>query len=723
MCDINYFNKSKFLFLVRAVLFIVCISISYTGCSEHQNEPSYETSHQTATRNLYTLNPVENCDDLLQQLKNRAIAEMEEIIGETMENVLENGLSCYSPIYTDQDNVKAEPTNTPSEGDRASEYSETNTQVKGVDEADFIKNDGKYIYILVDKTFKIIDAWPPQNANVISSYQIEGTPERLFIHNNKALIYASLDRNELPSPYPIFYGGRGLIDQACTYGYNCDFTGNGKDLKITVLDISDPENPDPEREIRFNGTYINSRRIGSAVHTVILFPELTIKGISYWPESLDYCWKTEDKRPSQEEIIKKFETLMAKNRTLIEDSRISDWLPEIQDTRYTAAGQVIVDDVFDCSEFYVSKLLNGKAVLSLVSFEMNRSDDLNITSILGNAGAVYASSSALYISSRHRYRMHMPWFYDTDQKIEEVSTVHKFNLMNLPADCKYAGSGVVKGKVLNQFSMDEYNGDFRIATTTGHVPAPGVHSTLSILREKDNQLETIGKIDHIAPKEDIRSVRFDGPRGFIVTFKKTDPLFAMDLSNPFEPCIAGQLKIPGYSTYMHLMDENHLLTIGYDAEDGGDGRFAWFQGIMLQIFDISNLNRPEKTFDWIIGTRGSSSEAATNHLAFNYYPPKDILALPMTVCEDSEGGSSYGNLTFSGLIIYDVTADSGFSEKGRISHTEGMDGYGCSNWWTNANTIVKRSIIMDNFIYSVTPDKIKIQNLDNLGTDVLVLDL
>ena len=126
-----------------------------------------------------------------------------------------------------------------------------------------------------------------------------------------------------------------------------------------------------------------------------------------------------------------------------------------------------------------------------------------------------------------------------------------------------------------------------------------------------------------------------------------------------------ELKIPGFSTYMHMMDDEHLLTIGYDADD--QGSFAWFTGVMLQIFDVSDPKNPRLTHKDVIGTRGSSSEALTNHLAFNYFAPKDLLALPMTICEGSSGGGSYGTtMTFSGLMVFDVTAASGFSLRGKV---------------------------------------------------------
>ncbi len=277
--------------------------------------------------------------------------------------------------------------------------------------------------------------------------------------------------------------------------------------------------------------------------------------------------------------------------------------------------------------------------------------------------------------------------------------------------------------------MDEKDGFLRVATTSGHLPSPDAHNTMTILESTGNgtsgELETEAKIDDIAPGEDIRSVRFDDDRGFIVTFKKTDPLFVFDLANPRAPKILGELKIPGFSTYMHLMDSTHLLTIGYDAADKGD--FAYFTGMILQIFDVSNPADPKLAHKETIGTRGSSSEAATNHLAFNYFAPKNLLALPMTICEGGNENGGYGtNMTFSGLMVYEVTAATGFKLKGRVDHPSvagQLNSYGysnsaCSNWWSNASSEVKRSIIMDDWVYSVSTSRIKANSLGNLGQNV-----
>jgi uncharacterized secreted protein with C-terminal beta-propeller domain len=214
-------------------------------------------------------------------------------------------------------------------------------------------------------------------------------------------------------------------------------------------------------------------------------------------------------------------------------------------------------------------------------------------------------------------------------------------------------------------------------------------------------------------------VRFDGDRGYVVTFKKTDPLFVLDLRDPSTPAILGELKIPGFSTYMHRIDPTHLLSIGFDANDHGD--FAYFDGVILQIFDVSHPTEPVLVHREKIGTRGSSSEAATDHLAFNYLAERNLLAIPMTVCQGGGDGTFGDKLAFSGLLVYDVTVEGGFRRLGGIDH--GTQGASCNTWWSNATSHVKRSIFMDDLVFSIATDHMKVQRLDHLGQDVSDISL
>jgi uncharacterized secreted protein with C-terminal beta-propeller domain len=215
-------------------------------------------------------------------------------------------------------------------------------------------------------------------------------------------------------------------------------------------------------------------------------------------------------------------------------------------------------------------------------------------------------------------------------------------------------------------------------------------------------------------------VRFDGERAFVVTFKKTDPLYAFDLSDPTAPHITGELKIPGFSTYMHMLDDTHLLTIGYDADDHGS--FAYFDGVLLQIFDVSDPTQPALAHRHVIGTRGSSSEALTNHLAFTWYPEMALLAIPMTLCEGGDDGTYGSTMTFSGLMLFDAAVATGFAEHGRVAHAP-SSGIHCGNWWTDAESVVRRSLFLDHYVYSISDAELKVRSVHALGTPLVDLPL
>jgi hypothetical protein len=654
------------------------------------------------------LQPLTSCQDVENAVRASALRYMNERLDERLETFLQNnGNDCYgmggAGGGSSADAGAAPPPENTDDG--AEETSETNNQVAGVDEADFVKNDNQYIYLVSGGHLRIIDAWPAEQAAEIAKVPLTGTPLSIFVADDKVLVYAS-DSNAPYSP-------------PCSYGYDCDFVGDGTPTRISVFDITDRTNPILERELELSGSFLGARRIGSAVHTLVhdgadLFP-----GVSYTPESLNSC------QEQPETVIQSaFDELRYQNTQMIATAQISDKLPRVTDIVHAGANAGSNADVMtSCQGYYNSPIGDGTGFLTLLSLDIADTGSLDTSTIFSRPGATYASGEALYISVRHDASASTGWYTDAAGE-QQASTVHKFQLISDPPSATYRASGLVEGAVLNQFSMDEYDRHFRIATTSGHVPDPSVHSAVTILSEQGDQLVQIGKLDNIAPTEDIRSVRFDGRRGYIVTFKKTDPLFVLDLATPTNPQILGELKIPGFSTYMHRIDENHLLSIGYDADDQGD--FAWFTGVMLQIFDVTNPTDPQLMHKEVIGTRGSSSEALNNHLGFTYFAAKDVLALPMTVCEDSAGGGSYGtSMTFSGLMVFDTTVAEGFELRGQIPFpTDGAGGYddlGCSNWWTDARSEVRRSIFMDDYVYAISNDLVKVAKLDDLGTEVAAI--
>jgi len=584
----------------------------------------------------------------------------------------------------------AAPANSPArdskkkEAEKAGSASGTNNQVAGVDEADIVKTDGRYVYLAANGALRIVEALNP---HVVSTTRVPGTTRELFVEGDRAVVYAS----------------NGPVGRRCTYGYDCAFGGDGTSTKVTVLDISNRAEPKVVREIDLSGSLIAARRIGSTVHTVVSDGDSRQPAYETWPPGLDMCGTIE------KTVRAKFAQLKIANEKKIRAKTTS--FPTLTEKGTT---QEL------CSTLLRTPIRDGKAFTTLVSFDMAHDAAApSSATIQSRPGAVFASQDALYVSVVHQKPATGRW-YSYAPSANEVSAIHKFKIGASPRDTRYVGSGTVPGHVLNQFAMDEWYGYLRVATTKGRVPDPNVESAVSVLAEtQDGNLARVGAVEKIAPGEDIRAVRFDDDRGYVVTFKKTDPLFVLDLFEPSKPRVLGELKIPGFSTYIHRIDPEHLLSIGFDADDHGS--FAFFDGVILQLFDVKNPTDPRLVHKEKIGTRGSSSEAATDHLAFNYFADEGLLAVPMTICEGGGDGRNGDRLAFSGLLVYDVDVERGFTRLGGVDH--GTKGVSCGTWWSNANSAVKRSVFLDDLVYSIATDRVKVQRLGRLGVDLADLSL
>jgi len=694
-----------------------------------------EEAIQTIEMDRYVLLAAQSCEDVAKLWRQRAIEYMERQLDSFREAVLDPEF-CHEKHYYDGAAVQDCSALEEPDDKGAKSYSTTNTQEVGVDEADFLKNDGKYIYILVGTQLQILDAWPAEEAKKISATAIEGTPRKLYVHKDVAVVYSSLGGDDGYDEHD----GYGPPYTECTYGYDCDFTGDGLDSKVTVLDISDRKAPKAIRELYVEGSYLNSRRVEDFVYTMFYFadPPMPAGMTFYPPQYKKHVWDCDEERDDvglDEGAVKAdFEALRLANIALINSMPFSKWLPHAEDIWYVN-GQAVGkgNPMNDCSGYYLSQSGDGFAMISLLSFDLTTQGPIENSTILSRPGAVYASKQSLYLAVRHQ-RQGMDYWFGEVEASEEASTIHQFMMAADKPKTAYVGSGIVKGRALNQFAMSQKDGRLRLATTSGYLPSPEVHNTISVLELKAGKLELVGQLDNLAPSEDIRSVRFSGDLAFMVTFKKVDPLFVIDLSDPTNPTVKGELKIPGYSTYMHFLDSQHILSIGFDAEDHGS--FAYYQGILLQVFDVTDITKPSLLHKEIIGTRGTTSDAATNHLAFNFFKPLEALALPMVVCEESEEGGSYGDeMTFNGLMVYKVTVADGFNYLGGIPHAVAEfdpydydwywgDNSWCSTWWSQpSSSTVKRSIFMEDYVYSIAPNQIIIAHISKLDEPIATIDL
>ncbi len=589
----------------------------------------------------------------------------------------------------------------------ADSYSTTNNQVPGVDEADIMKNDGKWIYVLANGRLQIVDAWPPDQAHKVSDTPVQGTPVSMLTYKDRLTVF-SVDQNYTPE---------------CDYAYDCDVTGRGVGTRVTTYDISDRGKPVRIRQTYLpQGHFVNARRIGPQVYVVVFLPMdnlyslLYSTGLKFVPDSVAAAEASAQcEHPldmSQDAIRQAFEDLYRKNVEIINKMDLDSYVNGMSDTVYTRDGwsRHLKTPLDNCNAYYLSNGSRDMDLIAVLGFDITKQEPLSAAVVRSKPGIVFATHQSLYISMWYNKYRESDWFDGVNDSA--LTVIHRFDLQPGTPDVTYHASGWVPGHALNQFSMDEQDEYVRIATTVDWKRV----SLVTVLKPDGRDLKVVGQLNNIAPGEDIRAVRFNGNLGFVVTFKKTDPLFVIDLSDPTKPKIKGKLKIPGYSTYMHFMDRNHLLSIGYDAQD--EGNFAWFQGVQLQVFDVTNITQPKLLHKTVIGTRGTASEAALHHLAFNYFKPKDLLAIPMVICEGGQGGSDYGDyMTFNGLMVYHVTIDDGFKYLGGIAHDTGKAGdYNdrCGQWWSNSTSTVKRSIFLDDHVVSVAMDRLDFAPLSDL---------
>jgi hypothetical protein len=413
-------------------------------------------------------------------------------------------------------------------------------------------------------------------------------------------------------------------------------------------------------------------------------------------------------------------------------------------------GTAVSAQTIPCEDFYVPNAGSTESGITEVA-SLDLADPAATpkqTAILGRADTVYGSTDTLYLAARAWVQI--PWGEWGDEPVsvsgsgtgtsknfeQRIITpystakthLHKFEFTSDPKFPNYQASGTVVGNVHNQFSLDHKDGYLRVATTesrqyldqNGHwvspdrnlpnttttpIVRPGNVNRLFVLAQNGAWLDVVGDGGELAPNETIRSVRFLGSRGYVVTFRQVDPLFVFELSNPSSPTLLAALKIPGFSEYMHPLDETHLLTIGRDATVQGQTR-----GLQLQIFDVADGANPKVTQKFTYtGSEYGSSEAEYDHKAFTYFADRQLLAFPYM----TYGGSTWGMR--SSLELFRVSSAGGFQKLGSIDHSPLVQSAGqgyCGGYYRPS---VRRGVFLDNFVYSISYGGVVVKNADDLG--------
>jgi len=552
----------------------------------------------------------ENIDQLKKALKNNSYAInkgeifLEDALGSIGESSVDSAVTGNSSIDK--------------------EYSETNTQVQGVDEADIVKTDGDYIYYVAESKVYIISA---KDLKVISKVEYNNDKERfypreIYINDNRLIVLGnSTEYKELEDNNDELNKYYGRINTSHF-------------AKAIVFDIINKEKPLELRQVSLDGSYSNSRMIGDNLYFI------STKYVYYYNDMKD-----------------------------------EDILPLIKDTANVEKEKRIA-----CTDIVYFPNTRNTSYMLVAGFNINNNEKVSMETFFGANDTVYCSEKNLYIAQT----VYKNGILSSNVK----SQLYKFNLDN--SSIKLQGKAEVKGNLNDQFSMDEYEGNLRIATTDNYSK-----SSTNQLYILDKDLNQIGKVENLAKGEKIYSVRFVGKIGYVVTFKEIDPLFVIDLSDPSNPKVKGKLKIPGYSSYLHPYDETHIIGIGYNTKSNGYGGII-NSSMKMSMFDVSDLENPKELFHVNIGDDYTYSEITNNHKALFYHKDKNLIGFPVTYRENNASRDK------NGFIIYKINLEKGFEKYGEILQN------------IDYRTNVDRVIYIGDVLYTLSNTKIVSYNLIDL---------
>lgn len=521
----------------------------------------------------------DSCDDLLAHLK-----------AEASERVTAWGLESggYVALAAGAESAASDGAADMSGGaGGGADFSGTNNQVEGVDEADVVKTNGEVIVTSISGKVRVIDV---STAEVVSTIEVPGLED-----GSSELLLDGDDLVVVSTQWYALHGGN----------------GGGERTSITRVDISDPANPTIVGTTRVEGTYRSARMIDGTVRLVLVSQ----------PAGLVFSYPEDGSMAAEADALEA-------NKQVVAESTIDDWLPHRQPV--DAAGNGGTPELLlGCNTIGRPGEVSGFSTVSVVTLPAGGdATPSSAAGVLANGDTVYASTDRVIVATS-------PWqLWGLDDTTTAASTthtdLHSFDISR-PDATRYVASGRVEGWLLNQFSIDETDGVVRVATTlTPPSSGQASSSSLIVLTEDGDELTETGRLDGLGKTEQIYSVRYLGPDlAAVVTFRQTDPLYLVDTSDPTDPVALGELKIPGYSAYLHPLGDDLLLGIGQDATEEGQTT-----GLQASLFDISDASDPQRIGQ--VSWPDTSSAAEWDHRAFLLW--EDRVYLPAETYDwDGEG--------------------------------------------------------------------------------------
>ena len=590
------------------------------------------------------------------------------------------------------------------------DYSTTNVQVANVDEPDYLKNDSKYVYIVSRNTLTIIDAHPAEDAKIILKIALD--IESQYIQN----MFLNEDR------LVIFYNGQSddeIIPQF-------DFMPRRSYSSVThalIVDVSDKENPTILKDYSIDGHFSDARMIGNYAYFVTnnyinhQHPRLPIileDSIRIMTPDAFYFDNIEE--------FSNFNTLTVidifgdtiNSETYLMGHTGAFYVSE--DNFYLTYQQYMPNSFYENSAqnrfFEVIVPLLPNKIQNEINLIQNDSSLSSSTQWMRISELMQESYNEMNKNEKEKlFEKIKNALNEYDVKIQEdtrKTIIHKISIDG--EKIQYVAKGEVPGRLLNQFSMDQSGDRFRVATTTEIYTQYDGTIRSNAVYVLDENLEVVGELEEIAPEESIFSARFMGDRLYLVTFQQIDPFFVIDLSSD-TPKILGELKIPGFSNYLHPYDEEHVIGVGRDTKEMDNGRVQQL-GIKIALFNVADVKNPKVADDIIIGDSSTHSEALYNHKAFFFDKTRSVISLPIS--GDVKGLENTSSKMFapeynrwSGFYVLDLDTSNGFETKGTITHSDDDSRYYGMN---NA-----RTFYIDDVLYTASQGYLKMNSFDDLN--------
>ncbi len=569
-------------------------------------------------------------------------------------------------------------------------YSTTNVQVAGVDEADTVKTDGQYIYTVstTQNTGYYFGGYNPQTSNAV--YIVNADPQnpqvvsKIVLGNDTepAGLFLSPDGTKLvvlASKYQFYayplVGGAVPVPNSGSIGMPM-IPAYQADVYtyINVYDVSNKANPVLTRNFTVSGSYFDSRMIGNYVYAVVSQP------------AMDY------------------------------NNNVT--LPAIYNGN-------VGYDVSPTSVYYADMVVPSYYTFTSF-FGINISDDTqqptNMTVMMGGASTMYVSQNNMYVT------------YPTWTDGGQYTSIYRVSING--TQLNFEAQGNVPGYTINQYSMDEYNGYFRVATNWDNT------TQMNNVYVLDSNLTIVGKLEGLAQNENLYAVRFMGDRAYLVTFHQTDPFFVLDLSNPEAPKVAGELKIPGYSSFLQPYDENHVIGLGSETSISSGMES---NTLKLSLFDVTDINNPTEIANYVVEGNYTSSTALNDPKALLFDLQKQLLVIPVSinnyyynVITDNNTGSSQisppsapapqpgviigntNNEYWQGAYVFNLSVNSGFTLKGTVTHLNStlLDSQGfmtdSSAYYSSQNNWITRSLYIDNTLYTISNSEVQLNSLTDM---------